>query len=135
MPGDRLASLVSRWAGYRTHSVREAGAVAGPARKQARAHHRKEYRDMTEPTKFLSSRFLSASTLLGASVRNLQDESLSFGGLLGMGDKLFAIPWENFRVDAETERLVLDISKDRLKGAPEFDADHWPDFAERQPGP
>lgn len=105
---------------------------------------------MTERTKFLSSRFLSTSTLLGASVRNLQDESLgelkdcmidtasgklaygvlSFGGLLGMGNKLFAIPWDNFHVDAETERLVLDISRDRLKDAPGFDADHWPDFAE-----
>ncbi|MGH8214391.1 MAG: PRC-barrel domain-containing protein [Rhodanobacteraceae bacterium] len=105
---------------------------------------------MTEPAKFLSSRFLSASTLVGASVRNPQDESLgqlkdcmidaasgkiaygvlSFGGVLGVGNKLFAIPWETFRVDAETERLVLDVPKERLKDAPGFDADHWPNFAE-----
>ncbi|HJP99474.1 MAG TPA: PRC-barrel domain-containing protein [Rhodanobacteraceae bacterium] len=105
---------------------------------------------MTEPVKFLSSRFLSASTLVGAHVRNPQDESLgdlkdfmidstsgkiaygvlSFGGVLGIGHKLFAIPWDNFRVDAETERLVLDVSKDRLKDAPGFDQDHWPNFAE-----
>ena len=31
---------------------------------------------MAEPVKFLSSRFLSASTLVGAGVRNPQDESL-----------------------------------------------------------
>lgn len=105
---------------------------------------------MTEPAQFLSSRFLSASTLLGAHVSNLQDESLgelkdcmidstsgkiaygvlSFGGLLGMGNKLFAIPWETFRVDAENERLVLDVPRERFKDAPGFDADHWPDFTE-----
>lgn len=105
---------------------------------------------MTEPVKFLSSRFLSASTLVGANVRNPQDESLgdlkdfmidstsgkiaygvlSFGGVLGIGNKLFAIPWDNFRVDAETERLVLDVPKERLKDAPGFDENHWPNFAE-----
>lgn len=105
---------------------------------------------MTEPVKFLSSRFLSASTLVGAHVRNPQDESLgdlkdfmidstsgkiaygvlSFGGVLGIGNKLFAIPWDNFRVDAETERLILDVPKERLKDAPGFDEDHWPNFAE-----
>jgi hypothetical protein len=105
---------------------------------------------MTEPVKFLSPRFLSASALVGAHVRNPQDESLgdlkdfmldaesgkiaygvlSFGGVLGIGNKLFAIPWDNFRVDAETERLVLDVPKERLKDAPGFDEDHWPNFAE-----
>lgn len=105
---------------------------------------------MAEPVKFLSSRFLSASTLVGADVRNPQDESLgdlkdvmidaasgtiaygvlTFGGVLGVGNKLFAIPWNAFRVDAEKERLVLDIAKERLKDAPGFDADHWPNFAD-----
>ena len=105
---------------------------------------------MAEPVKFLYSRFLSASTLIGAPVRNLQDESLgdlkdamidtasgkiaygvlSFGGVLGVGSKLFAVPWDSFRVDPEKERLVLDVSKDRLKDAPGFDADHWPNFAD-----
>ena len=105
---------------------------------------------MAEPVKFLYSCFLSASTLIGAQVRNPQDESLgdlkdamidtasgkiaygvlSFGGVLGVGNKLFAVPWDSFRVDPEKERLVLDVSKDRLKDAPGFDADHWPNFAD-----
>lgn len=104
---------------------------------------------MAESVRFLSSRFLSASTLVGANVRNAQDESLgdlkdcmidtttgkiaygvlSFGGVLGIGHKLFAIPWDVFRVDAARERLILDVSRDRLKDAPGFDENHWPDFS------
>jgi hypothetical protein len=105
---------------------------------------------MAEPVKFLSSRFLSASTLVGAEVRNPQDESLgdlkdvmidsasgkiaygilTFGGVLGIGTKMFAIPWDAFRVDPERERLVLDVSRERLKDAPGFDSNHWPNFAD-----
>jgi sporulation protein YlmC with PRC-barrel domain len=69
---------------------------------------------------------------------------LSFGGVLGVGDKLFAIPWSSFRsnvdlikndpmnrdgeiVKRDGERtLVLNVEKDRLKGAPGFDKDNWP---------
>lgn len=106
---------------------------------------------MAEPVKFLSSRFLSASTLVGAEVKNPQDESLgdlkdvmidsangkiaygilTFGGVLGIGTKLFAIPWDAFRVDPEKERLVLDVSRERLKDAPGFDSNHWPNFADQ----
>lgn len=105
---------------------------------------------MAESVKFLHSRFLSASTLIGAQVRNPQDESLgdlkeamidtasgkiaysvlSFGGALGVGNKLFAVPWDEFRVDPENKRLGLDVPRERLKNAPGFDADHWPNLAD-----
>jgi hypothetical protein len=55
---------------------------------------------------------------------------LSFDGVLGVGNKLFAVPGDAFRVDPENERLVLDVPKDRLKDAPGFDADHWPNLAD-----
>lgn len=91
-------------------------------------------------------RVMSASTLIGDSVKNPQGEDLgnlkeimvdvnsgniayavlSFGGFLGMGDKLFAIPWEAFTVNTDKEKLVLNIDKDRLKDAPGFDKDNWP---------
>lgn len=97
-----------------------------------------------------SPRFLSASTLSGDSVKNPQGDSLgdikdimidttsgkvayavlSFGGVLGMGNKLFAVPWSALTVDGEDKCLVLNASKERLKDAPGFDKDHWPDFAE-----
>lgn len=57
---------------------------------------------------------------------------LSFGGFLGLGDKLFAIPWEALTLDAERECFILDIEKDRLKNAPGFDKDHWPAMADLQ---
>lgn len=56
---------------------------------------------------------------------------LSFGGVMGIGDKLFAIPWEALTLDADRECFVLDIEKERLKDAPGFDKDHWPSMADR----
>ncbi len=64
-------------------------------------------------------RVLSASTLTGDRVRNAAGEDLgkveeimldvpggriayavlSFGGMLGIGDKLFAVPWSALRLD------------------------------------
>lgn len=55
---------------------------------------------------------------------------LSFGGFLGVGDKLFAIPWNALQVDEASEQMILDVSKERLEKAPGFDKDNWPDFAD-----
>lgn len=91
-------------------------------------------------------RVLSATTLIGDSVKNPQGEDLgnlkelmidvnsgniayavlSFGGFLGLGDKLFAIPWEAFTVNTEKKHLVLNVDKERLENAPGFDKDNWP---------
>ena len=56
---------------------------------------------------------------------------LSFGGVLGMGNKLFAVPWDALTVDGANKQLTLNVSKERLKDAPGFDKDHWPDFADQ----
>ncbi|MEX2121616.1 MAG: PRC-barrel domain-containing protein [Pirellulales bacterium] len=58
--------------------------------------------------------------------------ALSYGGFLGLGDKLFAVPWKAFEyaVDEDEEHLVLDINEERLKKSPGFDKDAWPDFAD-----
>ena len=64
--------------------------------------------------------------------------ALDFGGFLGVGDKLFAVPWNAMQVEQNTKDnkhehiLVLNVSKERLKQAPGFNKDHWPDVA--QPG-
>lgn len=93
---------------------------------------------------------LSSSTLVGDSVCNPQGEDLgkiedlmlnveqgevsyavlSFGGFMGMGDKLFAVPMSALRVDTDNERLVLNVDKDRLENAPGFDKDNWPNMAD-----
>ena len=56
---------------------------------------------------------------------------LSFGGFLGMGDKLFAVPLEAMKLSPEERRFILDVDKERLKNAPGFDKDHWPDTSDR----
>ena len=93
---------------------------------------------------------LSATSLVGDTVKNAQDENignlkdlmidvqsgrvaygvLDFGGLLGMGNKLFAVPWQALSVDEENKVLRLDVDKDRLKNAEGFDQNDWPDTAD-----
>ena len=46
---------------------------------------------------------------------------LSFGGVLGIGDKLFAVPWKAMTVDTNRHCFVLNVPKNRLKDAPGFD--------------
>ena len=97
---------------------------------------------------------LSASTLIGDKVLNTAGEHLgnikelmidldggliayavlSFGGFLGMGDKLFAIPWEALTVDTDNHSVILDVDKEVLKNAPGFDKDNWPDNAKYEAG-
>ncbi len=51
---------------------------------------------------------------------------LDFGGFLGIGDKLFAVPLEAFTIDRSNERFVLDMPKDKFENAPGFPTDNWP---------
>ena len=53
---------------------------------------------------------------------------LEFGGFLGMGSKLFALPWELLNYDQGVDAYVIDIDKDVLRQAPGFDSDDWPDM-------
>lgn len=95
-------------------------------------------------------RVLSAGTLSGDRVQNAEGESLgkvdeimidipsgrvayavlSFGGILGMGDKLFAVPWAALQVDEDEKCFILDVDKHTLETAPGFDKDNWPDMAD-----
>jgi len=59
---------------------------------------------------------------------------LSFGGFMGMGDKLFAIPWEALVLNPKDQSFLLNVEKEVLKEAPGFDKDHWPDDAQYEAG-
>jgi hypothetical protein len=48
------------------------------------------------------------------------------GGVLGLGEKLHAIPWSAVTPDAQRQCLVVDIACDRIEGAPAFDRSRWP---------
>lgn len=55
---------------------------------------------------------------------------ISRGGLAGIGEKLFAVPWEMFVVDLEEHELILDIDEDVLDNSAGFDPDNWPSFSD-----
>jgi len=55
---------------------------------------------------------------------------LSFGGFLGIADKLFAVPWTSLEPDDVYKRFILDVDKERLESAPGFDKNHWPEAAD-----
>lgn len=57
---------------------------------------------------------------------------LSFGGFLGLGDKLFAIPWDSLELNTEEKCFYLNVDKEQLENAPGFDKDNWPNFADNQ---
>ena len=56
---------------------------------------------------------------------------LAVGGLLGIGEKFFAIPWRALTLDTDNKQFILDVDLDRLKNAPGFDKDHWPAMADQ----
>ena len=94
-------------------------------------------------------RVLSASTLAKDSVVNVRGENvgsikeimidvptgrvayavLTVGGFLGIGERLFAIPWSALILDEDRKCFLLDVDKQRLEHAPGFDKDNWPDMA------
>ncbi|TRW91251.1 PRC-barrel domain-containing protein [Candidatus Methylobacter oryzae] len=96
-------------------------------------------------------RLMGANTLMGNDVYNEKEEDLgdikeimldmtngqvayavlSFGGFLGMGERLFAVPWDALKLDTENKRFILNVDKARLENAPGFDKDHWPDMADQ----
>ena len=94
---------------------------------------------------------MGANTLVGNDVYNHKEESLgdikeimldvssgkvsyavlSFGTFLGMGEKLFAVPWDALKLDTQNKRFVLAIEKERLSKAPGFDKHKWPNMADK----
>lgn len=46
-------------------------------------------------------------------------------GLLGLGEKPFAIPWSALALDADRQCFILDADRQRLEKAPGFDRDPW----------
>ena len=97
---------------------------------------------------------MGANTLIGNGVRSAADDDLgdikeimldmhsgkvayavlSFGGFLGLGEKLFAVPFSALTLDTENKCFILNIAKERLENAPGFDEDDWPDMADKSWG-
>lgn len=98
----------------------------------------------------LPSGLVRATDVLGATVKNEHGVSvgkiddlvldversriaygvLSFGGFLGMGEKLFALPWPTLSHRGGVKEPVLHVDPERLKNAPGFDRNHWPSMSQ-----
>jgi sporulation protein YlmC with PRC-barrel domain len=98
----------------------------------------------------MTTQTLSASTLTGDPIKNVQGEKLgtveeimidlesgrvvylvmASGGVLGMGEAYFAVPWDMVEVDTEDHAVIVDIDKETIENAPGFDKDNWPDATE-----
>ncbi|GLZ89138.1 hypothetical protein Pres01_51890 [Metapseudomonas resinovorans] len=95
---------------------------------------------------------MGADTLIGNDVYNLAGDDLgvikeimldmrsgrviyavlSFKSFLGLGEKLFAVPWRALTLDTEHKCFTLDVDRYRLKDAPGFDKSQWPDMADQR---
>ena len=59
--------------------------------------------------------------------------AVSFGGFLGIGDKLFAVPMDAIRLerkDGEVNLARIDVNEETIKQRQGFDQDHWPEKAD-----
>lgn len=73
--------------------------------------------------------------VINARRRSISYVAVTYGGFLGMGDKLFAVPFEAIQVrqdpdDADRTLLILNVTEEQLEGAEEFDQENWPNFAD-----
>lgn len=96
-------------------------------------------------------RVLTAKSVIGDNVENTQGEDLGhiedimlnlrtgtveyvvleFGSFMGMGGKLFAIPFQQFSLDPERQVFILNRDRETLKASPGFDKEHWPETNSR----
>lgn len=95
-------------------------------------------------------RLISSAKVEGTSVENTKGESLGhirdimidklsgqvgyavlkYGSVLGMGGKLFALPWDQLSYDTERSAYVVDVPVERLKGAPSFEENTQPNWSD-----
>jgi sporulation protein YlmC with PRC-barrel domain len=93
-----------------------------------------------------------ADTLIGMDVENAQGQglgeiedlaintkdgriayaALAYGGWLGIGENLAAVPWEALKLDMAERQFVLNLDKDKLQNAPRFAKDQYPQTLDRK---
>ncbi len=92
-------------------------------------------------------RRLTSTSIVGDKVQNYEGQDLGtienlminindghieyavieFGSVLGMGGKLFAVPFTALTLDPTRQLFMLNKDKEYLKECPGFDKNHWPD--------
>lgn len=102
------------------------------------------------PTPNIPVKRLTATSIVGDKVENPEGENLGridnlminlrsgqveyaviqFGSFLGMGGKLFAIPFSELHLDPKREIFIINRDREYLSKMPGFDQTHWPDTNE-----
>jgi len=92
-------------------------------------------------------RYLTASSVMKDHVINTSGENLGkihdimldleggkieyvvieFGGFLGIGEKLFAVPFSALKLDTKHHAFIMDKDRSFLENAPGFNKEHWPE--------
>jgi sporulation protein YlmC with PRC-barrel domain len=134
------------------------GSAAAQQGKETRedASHARAYSGAQdrEPGAMATHHLVKASELMGKNIHNREGQKIgdvselaidlqsgkvqfalvSFGGFLGIGEKLVAVPFQLFQPGPKGEYLVLDVPKEKLEQAPKFDKDKWPDMNDEKWG-
>jgi hypothetical protein len=55
---------------------------------------------------------------------------LKYGSFLGVGGKLFALPWDVLEYDTARSAYVVDIPEDQLRGGPGFVENNEPNWSD-----
>src|SRR5665647_3949842 len=120
--------------------IRNLNSRSSPSYRKENSMPQQDKINKTDPDKRYC-RVLSASTLAGDPVQNSAGEALgkvneimidipsgkvayavlSFGGFLGIGNKLFALPWSALTVDEAKKRFVVNVTRELLEKMPGFD--------------
>jgi sporulation protein YlmC with PRC-barrel domain len=128
-------------------AVQEKQAEVIEKQKELRHEYRKELVEQIQQHNESMQQVSRASKIIGTTVENCHGDSLgdikdlvldpasghvvyavvSFGGVFGVGDKLFAIPWQALHWMRDKENYALDVDKGILEKAPGFNKDQWPD--------
>ncbi|MCA9130058.1 MAG: PRC-barrel domain-containing protein [Planctomycetales bacterium] len=75
--------------------------------------------------------------VLDANTGKVKYAAVTYGGFLGIGNKMFAVPFAAFKVKSDPDDrsdvvLMLDVTQKQMEGAVGFDEEHWPDFADKK---
>lgn len=131
-----------------SQSTPSQGGQGSQSKQQQGEASKQELKVSTQEMQQQVSDINKASKLIGMQVRNTKNENLgkisdivinqqsgkvayvalSIGGVLGVGDKLVAVPFEALTPSRGQTGLVLDIEKQRLEQAPGFSQNNWPDL-------
>ncbi len=92
------------------------------------------------------------SRIIGSNVRDPRDKKIgqikdlildggrgevaygvvSFGGVLGVGNKFHAIPWQALQPSDDGNYYILHADRETISQAPGFDKARWPDMSDKK---